>query len=215
MRDLKVSIVDGCKFMKLFVFSRMETRVAGRKLRFYNDHVKLIDARTQYFRDNDFGEDGGYSKPTATVYLFGKPVAFPNTEGRKKAVVFHDLHHILTGYKTNNLGEAEISAWELGSGCFKNKFAWVINTFGLCLGIFKSPSRVFGAFVRGRHSQNVYGRNAEQLLGQEVAELRDELGLSDAPRKASPTDWILFSAYLGTAFACQLAPLFLLAWLFL
>lgn len=175
--------------------------------------MKLIEARRQYFEENGFGEDGGYSKPYATVYLFGQPVSFPNTQGRKKAVVFHDMHHILTGYKTNNLGEAEISAWELGSGCFKNRFAWVINTFGLCLGIFKSPSRVFRAFVRGRSSQNVYGRDAEHLLSRELSELQEEMGLTNAPKKASIGDWLLFSTYLGAAFTIQLAPFVLLAWL--
>ena len=44
-------------------------------------------------------------------------MTFPNTDSRKRAVPLHDLHHILTGYKTDWMGEAEIGAWELRAGC--------------------------------------------------------------------------------------------------
>lgn len=180
----------------------------------YNDEVNLREARSLYFEENDFGEDGGYSKPTATVYLFGFPVAFPNTEGRKRAVVFHDFHHVLTGYKTNNMGESEISAWELGSGCSSYPFALAINTLGLLLGIFRSPRRILRAFVRGRSTQNVYGRDVESLLAQELDSLRDELGLNAATRTASLWELVVFFGYLSVALFVAASPLLGLVWLF-
>ena len=36
--------------------------------------------------------------------------AFPNTAGRVRAVRYHDLHHVVTGYATDWTGEAEIGA---------------------------------------------------------------------------------------------------------
>jgi hypothetical protein len=40
------------------------------------------------------------------------PLAFkiPNTPSRKRAVRYHDLHHTLTGYRTDFRRECEIGA---------------------------------------------------------------------------------------------------------
>jgi hypothetical protein len=173
----------------------------------------LLQARTEYFEVNGFGEDGGYSKPTVTVTVFGLPISIPNTEARKRAVVFHDMHHVLTGYRTNNLGEAEISAWELGSGCRDYGAAWVLNTLGLLLGVFNRPNRVFRAFVRGRQTANLYGRDVEALLGSEVDAVRVELALDQPTRPATIRDAVAFAAFLGLSLGAAAAPLVFIGWL--
>ncbi len=175
----------------------------------------LLEARAAYFEANGFGDDGGYSKSTVTIYLFGLPIVFPNTAGRKKAVVFHDMHHLVTGYATNNVGEAEIGAWELGSGCTQVRAALVLNTGSLLLGVFRSPLRVFRAFVRGRQSSNLYGGDAEALLGREVADVRQQLGLDEAVRAATVNDTVAFFGYLLASLAAVGIPLLLIVWLIL
>ena len=35
---------------------------------------------------------------------------------RQRAVRWHDLHHVATRFGTDNVGEGEISAWELRRG---------------------------------------------------------------------------------------------------
>ena len=77
----------------------------------------MREALDQYFRDNDFGEDGGYSADWVKLKIGPIPFAFPNTPARRRAVRFHDLHHFLTGYQTDWVGEAEIAAWEVATGC--------------------------------------------------------------------------------------------------
>jgi hypothetical protein len=173
----------------------------------------LLEARAAYFDTNGFGEDGGYAKPTVTVYLFGIPLSFPNTEGRKKAVVFHDMHHVLTGYPTSNLGEAEIGAWELGSGCRTYPAAWVLNTLSLTMGIVQRPARVFRAFIRGRRSSNLYGRDAQSLLERDVGELEAELGLDRTPSPATVRDVFAFAGHLGMSMLAYATPLLFIAWL--
>ncbi len=175
--------------------------------------TSLLEARTAYFEDNGFGEDGGYGKPTVTVTVFGIPWPVPNTAGRKKAVVFHDMHHLVTGYATNNLGEAEIGAWELGSGCWDVRVAWVLNTLSLSLGVFKNPARVFRAFVRGRQSANLYGRDAKTLLLRDVEDVRDELGLDAPVGPASARDAAAFAAHLAVSLGAFALPLLAVAWL--
>ena len=64
----------------------------------------------------------------------------PNTEGRRRAVRIHDLHHVVTGYQTDLRGEAEIGAWELASGCLRWPAATVLNLFALAIGLVIAPA---------------------------------------------------------------------------
>ncbi len=79
---------------------------------YYDPASTLRQARTRYFEDNAFGADGGYSARWVEVKVGPFPYAIPNTEGRVRALRYHDLHHIMTGYRTDWTGETEISAWE-------------------------------------------------------------------------------------------------------
>lgn len=191
-------------------------RIVGPPIRSHTlDMTTLLDARAAYFEANGFGEDGGYSKATVTITVFGIPMTIPNTEGRKRAVVFHDMHHLVTGYATTNLGEAEIGAWELGSGCGEVRAAWVLNTGSLILGVFTNPARLFRAFVRGRQSQNLYGRDAEALLRRPVDEVRREMGLDADPAAATMGDAVAFAVHLTVSLVAVALPLLVIAWLVL
>jgi hypothetical protein len=144
--------------------------------------LTLENARDEYFRANDFGADGGYGAAWVDFKLGPIPMPFPNTPGRRRAVRFHDLHHVLTGYATDVRGELEISAWEVGGGCADFWSAWQLNLGGLVGGLIACPRRTWRAFVRGRHSRNLY-RGATYdgaLLGRRVDEVRRELGLDGA-----------------------------------
>jgi ubiquinone biosynthesis protein Coq4 len=88
----------------------------------------------------------------------------------------HDLHHVLTEYGTSWTGEAEISAWELASGCRDYAAAWVLNGLGLLMGLVIAPIRVARAFRRGLQSRNLYGREVtDELLSARVGTLRKAL----------------------------------------
>ena len=90
----------------------------------------------------------------------------------------HDFHHILTGYGTNWIGEAEIGAWELRAGCNSLVTYW-LNGSGVVLGLFISPRRVWRAFRAARGQHTLY-REAEQyaaLLEMSVDALRRRLGI--------------------------------------
>lgn len=150
-----------------------------------SDATSLRLARAEYFRANGFGEDGGYAQRWVRVKVGPVPVWFPNTDGRRRAVRLHDLHHIATGYDTSLIGEAEIGAWELASGCADYYAAWVLNAGAVAMGLFLSPHRLWQAFVRGRTSTNLYRLGFDdRWLDATVAALRARLGLRDrlAPR---------------------------------
>jgi hypothetical protein len=140
----------------------------------------LREARAQYFRENGIPEDGGYTGKWVRIKLGPVPVVFPNTTGRRAALLPHDLHHVATGYDTTLVGEAEIGAWELASGCRHHIAAWVLNLGAVITGLFLSPRRVCRAFLRGWRSTNLYQLGVDAGWPQEtVRGLRQRLGLQE------------------------------------
>ena len=75
----------------------------------FSETMRLQEARDLFLAANHLSV-AGYSAPIFTIGVFGWRLKFPNTESRKHAVPLHDLHHVLTGYQTDWLGEAEIGA---------------------------------------------------------------------------------------------------------
>lgn len=186
---------------------------------FPNPDCTLRDALTLYFEENGFGPDGGYASSWVNFKLGAVPFPFPNTPARKRAVRYHDLHHVVTGYRTDFLGELEISAWEIGSGCRDFLAAWQLNLSGLGGGVLLCPRRTFDAFLRGRHSENFYARTYDEaLLLTTVARAREELHV-DVPRpRATLSDVVLFGGaaaaglLLGVAFFLLMIPVAVVAY---
>ena len=172
----------------------------------YDDALSLREARGRYFADNAFGDDGGYAKKWVKLQLGPLPFAFPNSAARVRAVKYHDLHHVVTGYATDLVGEAEIGAWEIGSGCASFLAAWILNLYAMVLGFLSGhPGAVWRAFVRGRHTRNLY-RDAydEALLDARLGSVRARLGLEAAP-DATAADRVCFAFWCALAFALWLA----------
>ena len=90
----------------------------------------------QFYIDNHLDLDGGNSLSYVKIELAPKfHFYLPNFDARRKAVIKHDIHHLLTDYKTTFKEESEISAWEIASGCKKYWAAFLIDTSGTMLGI--------------------------------------------------------------------------------
>ena len=151
--------------------------------------MTLGAARADYYRANGFGDDGGDSLDWVPIKALGLTFKIPNTEGRKRAVRIHDLHHVVTGYQTDFRGEAEIGAWELASGCLRWPAATVLNLMAVAIGIVIAPRRIARAWARGRRTGNLYGEDGvEHLLPRQVGEVRTKLGLDRAPGRARLRD---------------------------
>jgi hypothetical protein len=153
------------------------------------------DARARFFRESGFPADGGYSARFVALKKLGPIpiVGFPNSNARRRAITMHDLHHVATGYEPNWTGEAEISAWELATGCGRYAFAWFITMQGVAVGLFAAPLRTWRAWVHGRHTRSLYSETfSESLLRQTVGELRAYLGLDRPVPRATLADAISF-----------------------
>lgn len=166
--------------------------------------MSLQEARRLFFQHGNLGEDGGYSSRWVRVESKPFPFYFPNSRARVAAARLHDLHHIAAEYETDWPGEAEISAWEIASGCAHYHAAWILDLGGWHAGLAVAPRRLFRAFLRGRHAKtNLYKKGFdESRLGDITAgALRDDLGLKAPIPPASAADIGLF------VFWCALAVL--------
>lgn len=146
------------------------------------DSLTVKDALLIFYKDYQLKSDGGVRDPAVKVEILkGISLYIPNVEARKKVVLKHDIHHMMTGYPAVMKGEIEISAWELSTGCFRYWVPLTLNTYGMMMGIPFNLKGVWKAWVRGRRTKNLYETNYsnEELLKKPVGELKNELGLLD------------------------------------
>ncbi|HEV2488216.1 MAG TPA: hypothetical protein VGT03_00280 [Candidatus Acidoferrales bacterium] len=153
---------------------------ATRKSPICPGSLLVKEARDLYLAANGFRVQD-YDASTFTIGTFGIPVKYPNIPSRKRAIPLHDLHHVLTGYDTSWIGEAEIGAWELRAGC--NSFiTYYLNGWGVIIGLFISPRRVWRAFRAARGQRTLYRDPLpyDRLLEMTVSALRVRLGIPSA-----------------------------------
>ena len=190
----------------------------------YDPQMTLDDARDLYFSLNGFGPDGGYQDRWIKVKVWHIPIWLPNTEGRRRAVKLHDLHHVLTEYPTTWRGEAEISAWEIGSSGLRRYYAgWLLDLMNIAQGLVVNPTGVYRGFMHGRRTSNLYDLEFDdELLRGRVGDFRERLGL-DQRSESHPgfidhvafVFWVLASAftYIGVVMLALLSLALIALWI--
>ena len=96
--------------------------------------------------------------------------------------------------------------------------AWILNTLVVWPVLFYGLGRVYRAFVRGRHSRNLYdGSFREIVLNENVGKMRARLGLDTAAPDANLADKAAFAGFLTQIVGIQVAIVIVLfvapAWL--
>jgi ubiquinone biosynthesis protein Coq4 len=168
-------------------------------------------AATHLAAMKDAGVDADAQARWVRIWIGPIPFAYPNTRQRKRLVLAHDLHHLLTGYGADLVGEAELGAWELGTGVRdRSAVRYEIRVLGFMLPRF--PSRLRAAFVRGRHCRNLVGyRLDDAALSRTVADLRTELGLDRPMPEATIEDLREWRRWAAKAIAVVWGPIVPLA----
>lgn len=134
--------------------------------------LTVREAVDQYLEENRFSRDE-YTKKSVPLKVGPWMFQLPNGPTRQRVIPLHDMHHAITGYGTDLIGEAEIGAWELRAGC-TNAFLYAINLAGVFVGLFLSPRRVLRAFRRARGARSLYvaRKSADELDRMTVDEVR-------------------------------------------
>ncbi len=172
----------------------------------------VASALVAFYLENNLPLDGGKEASFVKIHVNRwLSIYIPNFPGRKRALLKHDIHHLVTGYSASSLsGESEISAWEIASGCKAYWGAFLINTCGALIGITIDVRKVFRAFVNGRGSKNLYHHviAPEEALKMDIGELR--LLLETDPEECRPVaaDRLSFACFcvFGLVYSIFLAP---------
>ena len=80
----------------------------------------------------------------------------PNFSWRRRAILAHDLHHLMTGYPMTMRGEFAMAAWELGAGRYRHWGASAMCLPLIVIGFFWSPRRIVRAYRDGRAAMSLY-----------------------------------------------------------
>jgi hypothetical protein len=136
----------------------------------------MRDAREAYFAKNDLGT-AAYDARIFPVRVGPLTVPFPNPG----LLPLHDLHHVLTGYDTSLVGEAEISAFELRTGC-RSPIVGFLCVASIAIGLLLAPRRIVRAWTRARGAASLYRIDLPYatLLEMEITDLRARLRMPEA-----------------------------------
>ena len=137
---------------------------------------KVRVGRDRYLAQNGLGLDS-YAAKKFPVYFFRWAIWLPNPG----FLPSHDLHHVVTGFGTGLVGEAEISAYELRCGC-GSVMIFILCIGAIGIGMFVAPKRILRAWRGSKGSNNLYHSRIpyESLLEMTVGDLREQLGLPRA-----------------------------------
>lgn len=132
-----------------------------------------------YLARNGFSR-AAYDERWTPASLFGLRFAVPNTANHRWTIMRHDLHHVVTGYKTDLAGEAEISCWELAAGLdniglYTQGIVRSLASYGMA----RHPVRAARAY-RASARKSLYRDTIpyERALSMTVRALREALGIA-------------------------------------
>jgi hypothetical protein len=157
----------------------------------------IADALARYYVEQSLPPDGGEHDKWFRVHVGPIVVPLPNPPARRRAVFYHDVNHVVTGFDNMfTRGEMAIAGYELASGCGPYWIAWLINLGMFGLGLVFCPRDLFGAYLRGRRAASVYRRpDRDALRGMTVEALRRTLGVIPAAPPAGLGDRIGFATW--------------------
>jgi hypothetical protein len=138
-------------------------------------------ALDRYLSENGFTRSA-YDDRWTEASFFGLPIRVPNTRAHRWAIMRHDLHHVATGFGTDLLGEAEVSAWEMAAGLpHIGLYTQSIVRSLVGYGLMAHPRRTLRAW-RASRGTNLYLDRLpyEAALAMTVGELREALGVPAA-----------------------------------
>jgi hypothetical protein len=121
--------------------------------------------------------------PTRWVRLFWVkvgPIAVPVPHPGQ--LHWHDLHHLVLGYRPDLVGEMEISAFELRTRP-RTAVVLLLCVAGVVTGLIWAPRRTMAAWRRGRGARNLYGAGLdhEELMEWTVEALAAWMRVEAAP----------------------------------
>lgn len=168
-------------------------------------------ARALYYANNNLPPDGGRAASWWAPLRFGRfRMPLYNFAWRRRALPYHDLHHVITGYACSPSGEFQMAAWEFAAGRFRSVYSTLFCLPLVGLGACLCPRQTYRAFLRGRRSASLYSQPiTDTLLDLPLAELRRR-SLPAAPPSADIRDRLAYLGLVTLSVALMMGPCVLL-----
>ena len=168
-----------------------------------------------FYRSYNLEHDGGYIEKKVKIKVSSHFYFYiPNSNERRRCLLKHDLHHIITNYKSDFKGETEIGAWEIASGCNDYIVAWVLDMYSMAWGFLFNLPGIFRAFLRGNCSKNLYNNiiSNEQALNCTIIELQNIFEIPDEKEifHATVKEYLLFIFWVFISGVVSLISILLL-----
>jgi hypothetical protein len=121
--------------------------------------LTLGDALAEFRTNNGLAVDEA-TRSSWTCRLGPFVLRLPNFQWRRRAILAHDLHHVLTGYPCTMWGECQMAAWEFGAGPMPHRAAAWFCLPLVVAGLLWSPQHIIRAYRAGRRSRTLHGHQA-------------------------------------------------------
>jgi hypothetical protein len=147
-----------------------------------SSQLTLGDALAEFRRANGLAVDEA-TQPSWTCRLGPLVLRLPNFQWRRRAILAHDLHHVLTGYPCTMWGACQMAAWEFGAGPMPH---WAAALFCLPLiivGLMWSPRQMVLAFRAGYRARSLHGSKTIEALLEVPLHQMLEIVMRHAPRE--------------------------------
>ena len=101
----------------------------------------------------------------------------------------HDAHHLITGYKTDFAGEAEIATWALprnglnfgGSSRVLPLLTAADSIIPILAGLILMPKRILRAWRKGKEEHSLHKLDSELVLGMEFDQAKRYVATGEIP----------------------------------
>ena len=178
--------------------------------------LSVTEALRRHYASSSLSTDGGCANEHWALLRVGCiEVRVKNFAWRRRALLRHDLHHLVTGYPCTAEGEFQIATWEFAAGRFPSVVSTLFCLPLVGLGAVTIPMRSFRAYVLGRRSKTLYAiHSTDELLDSFVAELRLRCLPSIQPR-ATVFDIITYFGLVTMSTSLIALPILVLLVLYL
>jgi hypothetical protein len=106
-----------------------------------------------------------------------------NFSWRRKALAFHDLHHVVTDYPCTMRGEMQVATWEYAAGSYSHFFAKLFCLPLVLIGTIFIPKKTFAAYRAGKESRSLYSLKLDSSVTiLPVSDLKSMTKSQDAAR---------------------------------
>lgn len=141
--------------------------------------------------------------------ILGLTIYCYNFKWRQKAILGHDLHHLVTGYPFTLRGEMQVATWEFAAGRFPNIFANLFCLPLVAVGFLLFPKKIWKAYCLGKANYSLF--DFKLTPSQSKLKLKD---LRHKIRKEQPAlvNWMLKLKFLMLVFLSffEIAILFMI-----